>query len=148
VYELRRGSELVRVDRKVFDLLRYLIEQRDRVVDKHELLKEVWGGEVVVDAVVTTAIARLRKVLGQRGGEGGPVQTVHGRGYRFIEPLVAHVASSKPAEARSGAAANIDTDLHPGLRDPFVGRDELMERLSGALTKALAGTVRARMLAG
>lgn len=148
VYELRKGSELVRVDRKVFDLLRYLIEHRERVVDKHELLKEVWGGEVVVDAVVTTAIARLRKVLGQRGGEGGPVQTVHGRGYRFIEPLVAHVPTPKPASLRAGAAANIDTDLHPGLRDPFVGREELMERLSGALTKALAGTVRARMLAG
>ena len=163
LYELRSGGALVRIDRKVFNLLRYLLEQRERVVDKNELLQEVWDGEAVVDAVVTTAIARLRRALGQRGGDGGPVQTVHGRGYRFtaeVEEIAPRSASSvsgtmplvsvspQPGVLRSAAPSHVDTDLHPGLRDPFVGREDAMQRLSGALTKALAGTVRARLLAG
>jgi predicted ATPase/DNA-binding winged helix-turn-helix (wHTH) protein len=145
VFELRRDGELVRIDRKVFDLLRYLIEHRERVVDKHELLQHVWGGEVVVEAVVTTAVARLRKVLGQRGGEGGPIQTVHGRGYRFNAPLATHVTPSAQPQERT---SYVDTDLHPGLRDPFVGRDALMQRLSGALDRSLQGSVRVRLLVG
>jgi predicted ATPase/DNA-binding winged helix-turn-helix (wHTH) protein len=147
LFELRRGSDLVRIDRKVFDLLRYLIEQRERVVDKHELLQHVWGGEVVVEAVVTTAVARLRKVLGQRGGEGGPIQTVHGRGYRFNAPLDTHVAPVVVVKPQA-KAAYVDTDLHPGLRDPFVGRQALMQRLNGALDRALSGSVRVRLLVG
>jgi predicted ATPase/DNA-binding winged helix-turn-helix (wHTH) protein len=160
LFELRQDGAPVRIDRKVFNLLRYLLEHRERVVDKNELLQEVWDGEVVVDAVVTTAIARLRKVLGQRGGEGGPIQTVHGRGYRFI-PEVVLVPSSAPSAVRASeprlpavavpaqpVQTYVDTDLHPGLRDPFVGREDPMQRLHGALTKALAGTVRARLLAG
>jgi predicted ATPase/DNA-binding winged helix-turn-helix (wHTH) protein len=153
LFELRQDGAVARIDRKVFNLLRYLLEHRERVVDKNELLKEVWDGEVVVDAVVTTAIARLRKVLGQRGGDGGPIQTVHGRGYRFI-PDVVVVPAGTPSVTRSSepshapAPTYVDTDLHPGLRDPFVGRDDPMQRLNGALTKALAGTVRARLLAG
>ena len=101
LYELRSDGVPVRIDRKVFDLLRYLIEHNERVVDKHELLNQVWGGEVVVDAVVTTAIARLRRVLGQRGGEGGPVQTVHGRGYRFIAPLASRGRAVRPNATRA-----------------------------------------------
>lgn len=145
LFELRCSGQLVRIDRKVFDLLRYLIEHRDRVVDKHELLQHVWGGEVVVEAVVTTAVARLRKVLSQRGGDSGPIQTIHGRGYRFNAQVAkAQVAVSVPPEKSS----YVDTDLHPGVRDPFVGREPIMQRLRGALEKSLAGSLRVRVLVG
>lgn len=147
LFELRRGGERVRVDRKVFDLLRYLIEHRDRVIDKAELLREVWRGDVVVDAVVATAVARLRRALGQRGAEGCPIQTVHGRGYRFASEVLTH-ATPLPQGAASRPLALLDTDLHPGLRDPFVGRDDVVQRLTGALDKALAGTVRVRLIVG
>jgi predicted ATPase/DNA-binding winged helix-turn-helix (wHTH) protein len=147
LYELRCDGQPVRIDRKVFDLLRYLVEHRERVVEKHELLREVWGGDVVVDAVVPTAVARLRRALGQSGAQSEPIQTVHGRGYRFSAALT-QVAARRAVGAAKGAQLLVDTDLHPGLRDPFVGRDELMARLSGALDKALAGTMRARLLVG
>lgn len=147
LYELRRNDETVRIDRKVFDLLRYLIEHRERVVEKHELLREVWGGDVVVDAVVPTAIARLRKALGQSGSDAAPIQTVHGRGYRFAAPLIAKPQHRAAAESHL-AQLLVDTDIHPGLRDPFVGRESVMQRLEGALKKALAGTMRGRLLTG
>jgi predicted ATPase/DNA-binding winged helix-turn-helix (wHTH) protein len=148
IFELRREGSRVRIDRKVFDLLRYLIEHRERVVDKAELLREVWSGDVVVDAVVATAVARLRKALGQAGAQGGPIQTVHGRGYRFISEVQPHTPLRNGGAGASHGLAQLDTDLHPGLRDPFVGRDEVLQRLSGALDKALAGTVRVRLLMG
>jgi predicted ATPase/DNA-binding winged helix-turn-helix (wHTH) protein len=147
IFELRRDGSRVRIDRKVFDLLRYLIEHRDRVVDKTELLREVWSGDVVVDAVVATAVARLRRALGQAGAQGGPIQTVHGRGYRFVGEVQTQLPL-RNAGLGAGKLAQLDTDLHPGLRDPFVGREEVLQRLSGALDKALAGTVRVRLLTG
>ena len=118
------------------------------MIDKTELLREVWSGDVVVDAVVATAVARLRKALGQRGTEGGPIATVHGRGYRFVGALQTHATPVPGPNHAPRPLAQLDTDLHPGLRDPFVGRDEVLQRLSGALTKALAGTVRVRLLVG
>ncbi len=73
---------------------------------------------------------------------------MHGRGYRFSAELaVAPVRrSAQPESGRPSLL--VDTDLHPGLRDPFVGRDALMQRLGGALDKALAGIPRARLLVG
>jgi predicted ATPase/DNA-binding winged helix-turn-helix (wHTH) protein len=168
LYELRQGGVPVRVDRKVFDLLCYLIEHRDRVVDKEELLAEVWSGDSVVEAVVPTAITRLRKTLSQVGNATGPIQTVHGRGYRFSEEVtMTPDARSDRASAKTSprpesspsreqalrssiatARAMLDTDLRPSVRDPFVGRDEVMARLTASLDRALEGQLRGRLLVG
>ncbi|MGD8861375.1 MAG: AAA family ATPase [Myxococcales bacterium] len=139
LYELRRAGERVHVDRKVFDLLRYLVEHRDRVVTKQELLREVWNDEAVVEAVLPTAVARLRRALGQRGARDGPVETAHGRGYRFV----ADVTTRAPARVRE-----LDTDLHPALREAFAPREDVLRRLSGALDRARAGSAQLRVLTG
>lgn len=143
LYELRHAGAPVRVDRKVFDLLRYLIEHRDRVVDKHELLEHVWAGDTVVEAVIPTAIARLRKALGQGRDEAGPIQTVHGRGYRFSGEVARVAQPGKPPQR-----APLDTDMHRAVRDPFVGRDALMARLTATLEASLGGALRGRLLVG
>ena len=148
LYQLLRRGKPVRIDRKVFDLLIHLLEHRDSVVDKQQLLREVWGGEAVVDAVIPTAIARLRKAL----GEAGPrcIRTVHGRGYRFVSELKTVLPTPAPplgAEPQQGSG-RLDTDLHPRLRDPYVGRQAVEKRLSGALHKVVAGSSRARLLTG
>ena len=144
LYELRHAGAPVRVDRKVFDLLCYLIEHRDRVVEKQELLDKVWSGDTVVEAVIPTAIARLRKALGQARDTTGPIQTVHGRGYRFSGEITRTV----PSSAKPPQRAPLDTDMHRAVRDPFVGRDELMTRLSATLDASLAGALRGRLLVG
>lgn len=165
LYELRQSGAPVRVDRKVFDLLCYLIEHRDRVVDKQELLDRVWAGDTVVEAVIPTAIARLRKALGQSRDAADPIQTVHGRGYRFSGDVTRtpprsssdpafRAVSSNPAAAVSSPAPKqragtpLDTDMHRAVRDPFVGRDALMERLTATLDAALEGKLRGRLLVG
>jgi DNA-binding winged helix-turn-helix (wHTH) protein len=56
--ELRRGAELVALEPQVFDLLVYLVQNRDRVVSKGDLLMAVWGGRIVSESTFTSASAR------------------------------------------------------------------------------------------
>jgi predicted ATPase/DNA-binding winged helix-turn-helix (wHTH) protein len=157
LFELRQSGVPVRVDRKVFDLLCYLVEHRDRVVDKQELLDRVWAGDTVVEAVIPTAVARLRKALGQSREANEPIQTVHGRGYRFNGEVTATparrisdaaVAKGPSNQPQRRAGAPLDTDMHRAVRDPFVGREALMERLLATLDAVLEGNLRGRLLVG
>ena len=74
---------------KALDVLLYLIEQRDRVVDKDDLLAAVWAGRVVEENNLTQAISALRKAFGVRPPEHRFIVTVSGRGYRFVADLAA-----------------------------------------------------------
>jgi len=69
---------------KAFDTLCYLIEHRQRVVGKDELLASIWPGRVVEENNLTQAIAALRRALGTNAGEHRYIVTVPGRGYRFV----------------------------------------------------------------
>ena len=86
-YQLRRGDEFVHVEPQVFDVLAHLVEHRDRVVTKSELLETVWGHDFVSESALTTRIKQLRQAVGDTGRDQRVVQTVHGRGYRFIAPV-------------------------------------------------------------
>src|SRR5215211_1376274 len=86
-YELSRGGELVHVEPQVFDVLAHLVEHRDRVVAKTELLEVVWGHLFVSESALTTRVKQLRQAVGDSGREQRIVQTVHGRGYRFVAPV-------------------------------------------------------------
>jgi pimeloyl-ACP methyl ester carboxylesterase len=86
-YELWSGGELVHVEPQVFDVLALLVQNRDRVVTKTELLEVVWGHQFVSESALTTRIKQLRKAISDSGREQRAVQTVHGRGYRFVAPV-------------------------------------------------------------
>ncbi|HTS81858.1 MAG TPA: winged helix-turn-helix domain-containing protein [Myxococcaceae bacterium] len=78
----RRDGEWVRLTPRVFDTLLYLLEHRDRLLDKEELLAAIWPGRVVEENNLTQAISALRRALGDHDGE--QILTVPGRGYRFV----------------------------------------------------------------
>jgi DNA-binding winged helix-turn-helix (wHTH) protein/class 3 adenylate cyclase len=100
-YELRRGSEVLALEPKGFQVLLYLIQQRDRVVPRDELFAHCWPGTFVSDWALTRCLARIRKALGA-GRDGSPlIKTVHGQGYRFVAPLT---ETSSAAAPRSVAA--------------------------------------------
>jgi pimeloyl-ACP methyl ester carboxylesterase/DNA-binding winged helix-turn-helix (wHTH) protein len=86
-YELVHEGEPVHVEPQVFDVLAHLVEHRDRVVPKTELLDAVWHHQFVTESALTTRIKQLRQAVGDSGREQRVVQTVHGRGYRFIAPV-------------------------------------------------------------
>ena len=67
--ELRRNGELVPMEPQVFDLLVYLLKNRDRVVSKDDLIAGVWGGRVVSDSTLTSRINAARKAIGDSGKE-------------------------------------------------------------------------------
>jgi DNA-binding winged helix-turn-helix (wHTH) protein len=77
----------VHVEPQVFDVLARLVEHRDRVVPKAELLDVVWGHQLVSESALTTRIKQLRHAVGDSGRDQRIVQTVHGRGYRFVAPV-------------------------------------------------------------
>jgi DNA-binding winged helix-turn-helix (wHTH) protein/predicted ATPase len=83
-YELRRNGDVVSIEPQVYDVLVYLLERRDRVVAKEELLDDVWKTRFVTESTLTTRIKNLRRAVGDDGRLQRIVRTVHGRGYRFV----------------------------------------------------------------
>lgn len=90
-FELRLGErrltfrgEKVSVGSRAYDLLTYLVQHRDRVVGKDELLDQVWPGIAVEEANLSVHVSALRKALGAEC-----LSTVPGRGYRFVAPVLA-----------------------------------------------------------
>lgn len=134
LFQLRQGDQVIPLEPKVFDVLRYLVEHHDRVATKRELLDALWPNEVVTEAVLPTNINALRRALGQGRGEKTPIETVHGRGYRFSMPVVRGrsipVGPGNPSVAPNAAAEEDE--------EPFVGQTVLLEKLKRALSRTLA----------
>lgn len=85
--ELRSGSAVVDLEPQAFAVLCHLIEHRERVVPKEELLDAVWGSRFVSESALTTRIKQIRRALGDNGRDQAAIRTAHGRGYRFVAPL-------------------------------------------------------------
>jgi DNA-binding winged helix-turn-helix (wHTH) protein len=136
-YALRRKGEAIDLQPKVLELVAYLIEHRDRVVGKHELLTALWPDVHVTESALAWCVSQARKALGQERGSRGPIETVHGRGYRFGADL--RVVGAK-ASAVEVAAVPAST---------FVGREPVMRALRASLAAVrTTGRGAAHLLAG
>ena len=82
--ELRRGSDLIGVEPQVFDLLEYLVRNRDRVVSKDDLIASIWGGRIVSESALSTQINAVRSAVGDSGAEQRLVKTFPRKGVRFL----------------------------------------------------------------
>ena len=82
--ELRRGSELLAVEPQVFDLLQYVIRNRDRVVSKDDLISAVWHGRIVSEATLSSRINAARSALHDSGDEQRLIRTIMRKGIRFV----------------------------------------------------------------
>ncbi len=83
-YILHRAGQPVRLRPKVFQVLVYLLAQRERVVPKQELCAQVWKGQAISDATLESTLAAVRRALGGSGRDHPYIQTLHGHGYRFV----------------------------------------------------------------
>jgi Tol biopolymer transport system component/DNA-binding winged helix-turn-helix (wHTH) protein len=81
---LRRGDETIALQPKVFDLLLTLVERHGRLLEKDELMREVWPDAIVEETNLATNISILRKILGNGGDGRRFIETVPKRGYRFV----------------------------------------------------------------
>jgi Tol biopolymer transport system component/DNA-binding winged helix-turn-helix (wHTH) protein len=121
--EVRRAGAVVPLEPKSFDVLRQLLENRDRLVTKDELLDVVWKDTFVTPNVLTRAVAQLRKGLGDDAFEARYIETVAKRGYRFVAPVSARDGSEGASTARpqKGASGEMPTpDAPRTVRPPWL----------------------------
>lgn len=130
-FELRERGTPVKLEPKVFDVLRYLVLHRDRVVPREELLATLWPDEHVIDAVVTRCVYEIRRVLARDDSSSNPIETVRGRGYRF-----AHTVNV------------VDAEGTPERDEPFVGREREIRRLEASFARVAQGEGRVTLLVG
>lgn len=114
VRELRCDGQVRDVQDKALEVLAYLVEHRNRLVTKDELIAAVWPGTVVTDAVVTTAVRKARLAL--HPDAAGLIKTVHRHGYRFV----GSVSADAGGEPQGGAGRSGRGRPGPGSRRPCI----------------------------
>src|SRR4051812_29502996 len=82
--ELHRGVDAVSISPQSFDLLDYLIRNRERVISKDDLIKAIWNGRSVSDAALTTRLNAARTAIGDSGEEQRFIKTLPRKGFRFV----------------------------------------------------------------
>src|SRR3954468_24331883 len=97
--ELHRGADVVSVAPQVFDLLDYLIRNRERVVSKDDLIDAIWNGRIVSDAALTTRLNVARTAIGDSGEEQRLIKTLPRKGFRFVGPVLEAQGPAGPATA-------------------------------------------------
>jgi len=87
VYRAKKAGEALDLSPREFELLRYLIERKGETVTRDKLLEDVWGYESYPSTrTVDTHIAKLRAKIGDSGSEPRYILTIHGVGYKFVDP--------------------------------------------------------------
>jgi len=123
--ELREDGEACAVEPQVFALLAMLVENRERLVSRDELIEKVWDGRIVTDAAIASRVKSARQALGDDGRAQRFIRTVHGRGFRFVaETRSVHPATATDAAAAapgdSGAGAAGDSSRHAHAPRPSI----------------------------
>ena len=99
--ELRREGELVALEPQVFDLLVLLIDNRDRVVSKDDIIASVWRGRIVSESTLGSRVNAARKAIGDSGDSQKLIRTIARKGFRFVGAL----RGGPPPEAASNGAS-------------------------------------------
>ena len=120
-FELRRNGQPVKLERRPFDLLALLVRQPGRVVPREEIIAALWPANVIVDfdSGLNTLVRKLRHALEDSPDDPRFIETVQGRGYRFVAPLrdaaavVAGATSAIAVPAGMAAADEMRSDAPP-----------------------------------
>jgi hypothetical protein len=121
------------------------VTQAGQLVTKDALLEAVWPETVVSEAVVTVAMRALRRVLGDQAHTPRFIETVHGRGYRFVAPVRPLAAPGGPGKAETPRRVSAPTFRRPPY---FVGRDAPLAQLAQWWSMARQGTRQVVAIAG
>jgi DNA-binding winged helix-turn-helix (wHTH) protein/tetratricopeptide (TPR) repeat protein len=132
---IERAGEITELQPKLLAVLQLLLENRDRVVTKRELLAAVWPGIAVSETSLTRAVSLLRTALGETASEPRVIRTVSRHGYRLADV----VEIERPDAVHEPA---------PRPSDPFVGRDVDLAALEAAWAGARSGRGGVALLSG
>lgn len=115
-YELRQDDRIVDVEPLVFDLILHFASNPEQVFSREALIESVWKGRIVSDATISTCVKNARRALGDTGESQNILQTVRGRGYRFIAKT--SQATKSPSIATSSDLSDpsqVNNDADPSL---------------------------------
>jgi DNA-binding winged helix-turn-helix (wHTH) protein len=112
---LYRGTEMVALERRAVQVLRYLAEHSDRVVTKDELLEAVWPDTFTTDGVLKRAISQARRALGDVADQARFIETYHGQGYRFIAAVTRPTVKAEPSPESPAPPAGTATATAPAV---------------------------------
>ncbi len=114
--ELSRGADQVAIEPQVFDVLLYLVQNRERVVTKDDLIEAVWGGRIISEATLTSRINAARKAVGDSGDQQTLIKTYPRKGFRFVASLHDETAAGKVSTAET---AKRRTPVVPAAAEPI-----------------------------
>lgn len=114
-FQLRRQGNPLRLEGLPLQLLMFLVENKGQLVTREQISAALWSKDVFVDVDqgINTAIRKIRRALGDDAGEPQYLQTVVGRGYRFVAPIVEDDATTQSAQSQSaqGSAQAASSDF-------------------------------------
>jgi DNA-binding winged helix-turn-helix (wHTH) protein/predicted ATPase len=148
--ELRGGHTVVSVQPQVFDLLEYLIRNRDHVVSRDDLLDAIWGGRIVSESTLATRINAARSAIGDDGESQRLIRTLPRKGIRFVGEVREVEEEEQPRARRaatspSGVAATVAPRVEAERRHltvvscDFVGLRDLATRLDPEELRTVVG---------
>lgn len=111
--ELRHGAEVVAVEPQVFDILEYLIRNRQRVVGGRELIAAVWGRRVISESTLGSRISTTRQVIGDSGERQSLIRTISRKGYRFVGGVREEQGAGLPNGTKPAASVERKDALRP-----------------------------------
>jgi TolB-like protein/DNA-binding winged helix-turn-helix (wHTH) protein/Flp pilus assembly protein TadD len=151
-YDLRRTGRRVRLERQPMDLLILLIGRRGQLVSRSQIVDALWGQDVFVDVEngVNTAIRKLRQALRDSPDAPTFIETVPGKGYRFISPVdvLPDVAPSPPLAAAPTPSVSVDVETVPTRAGTAAAGASVAVPQAVAIDRAAGRDVRTRFAVG
>ncbi len=143
-FEISTNGNPVLTQRKAFDFVRYLLLNRDRVVTHEELNEALWNGAARSLSTIPQCATSVRRALGTKEDSAAVIQTVRGRGYRFVVAI----AKVTPSPRSTSTPVREQQGRRNSSRPTFVGREELLATLRAAWQKSLGGDTQIVVLDG
>ncbi len=115
-YELRRSGRRIRLEKKPMELLIFLLERREQMVSREEIVKRLWRSDLFIDTEknVNNIVRKLRTALGDNADRPRFLETVVGKGYRFVGPVRVIDARYPPSDP---ARNSVRTDFRKNGSD-------------------------------
>jgi DNA-binding winged helix-turn-helix (wHTH) protein/tetratricopeptide (TPR) repeat protein len=140
------GQDVLPVRYKTLGVLHALVARAGQLLTKEALIAGVWPKTAVSETVLTVAIRELRRVLGDQARRPQFIETVHGRGYRFIAPVT--VEEPSPERSQSAGALHLLPATAHGPPACFVGRQDTLAQLRQWWARARQGRRQVGVIAG